>query len=93
MHLNDLVNQDVLVDTHCQCSQHPSSSFCSVISIFDLVREEEQTASQCTTSCSQSDSFSGLDLVCDSGGSPAGYIILTCNVADPGLNTLRLCWP
>jgi hypothetical protein len=92
MRLTNLMKQGLLVDAHRQCGQHPSGPFCSVISIFDLVREE-QTGTQCTTSRSQSDSFPGFNVVCDSGGSPAGSITPACRVADLGLNASRLCWP
>ena len=88
----NLVNQDQLVDAHCQCGHNPPCPFCSVVTILDLVREKEQTCSKGTASGSESHSFSGLSSVRDSDGSPAVAVIPTCGIANLGL-TLRLDWP
>ena len=61
--------------------------------MFDLVREKEETPSQCTASGSNSYGFCRLSLVRNSDGPPAIAIVPACDVADLGLDALRLNRP
>jgi hypothetical protein len=83
----------LLIDAHGQRSHHPSRSLCSVISIFDLVREKEETPCQCTGSGSNSYGFCRLSLACNSDGPPPIAIVPACDVAGFGLDALRLNGP
>jgi hypothetical protein len=83
----------LLIDAHSQRGHHPSRPLCSVISIFDLVREKEETPCQCTAGGSNSYGFCRLSLVRNSDGPPAIAIVPACDVADFGLDALRLTRP
>ena len=83
----------LLIDAHGQRGHHPSRSLCSVITIFDLVREKEETPCQCTAGGSNSYGFCRLSLVCNSDGLPAIAVVSVCDVADFGLDALRLNGP